>query len=139
MVTDFIEGVSIAEMLQKEKELSEWEILAIIEQTLKVLDILEQEQIIHRDIKPDNILISDKKGKLEAFLIDFGIATYTFDNSQLRHKCGTPGYIDTYVLKGGEFSCKSDVFSLGCVFYFLLTKGEHLFNGKKVTQILFNN
>lgn len=53
-------------------------------------------------------------------------------------KCGTPSYIDPSVLKGGSFTNKSDIFSLGSLFFNLIT-GKFLFSGRNPHEMLFNN
>jgi len=75
---------------------------------------------------------------LKVKIIDFGIACYISDRKSLSSKCGTPGYCDPLVLEGKSFTEKSDVFSLGCVLYYMLA-GEHLIPGKKVKEIILSN
>jgi serine/threonine protein kinase len=60
------------------------------------------------------------------------------DTKSLIIKCGTPGYVDPDVLKGRRFSEKSDIFSLGSLFFNLIS-GRLLFSGKNAKQILSNN
>jgi len=82
--------------------------------------------IIHRDIKEDNILLLDSKN-LKVCIADLGLACKTTDTYQMKLKCGTPGYVAPEVLIGAPFSPKADIFSLGCVFYYLVT-GKKLFS-----------
>ena len=71
-------------------------------------------------------------------LADFGLSTKLTDSVDIAKQCGTPGYIDPEVLNGKKSSSASDIFSLGCLFYFLLTK-THLYEGKSNEQTLMLN
>ena len=59
--------------------------------------------------------------ELKVCFADFGLACKVDDRDALRNKCGTPGYVAPEILQGAPFSTKSDIFSLGSVFYSLLT------------------
>lgn len=76
--------------------------------------------VIHRDIKPDNIMFGDKDDINTLKIIDFGLSTYINDNKR-KYQCGTPGYMAPEVVKFDEknfgFSEKCDVFSIGCILY----------------------
>lgn len=60
------------------------------------------------------------------------------EKKKLLQKCGTPGYVDPDVLKGFPFNLNSDIFSLGCILYNLVT-GRELFAGKTFNEILLSN
>lgn len=83
---------------------------------------------MHRDIKPENILILNKD-ELQVCFADLGLACMLNDSRNLIIKCGTPGYVDPDVLKGRRFSEKSDIFSLGSLFFNLIS-GRLLFSGR---------
>lgn len=59
-------------------------------------------------------------------IVDLGLSVNSKQKSQLKSKCGTPGYISPEVLRGGSASFKSDIFSVGCIIYKLVS-GQHLF------------
>ncbi|CDW87498.1 serine threonine protein kinase [Stylonychia lemnae] len=118
-------------------QLDEKDCIKILKQLLEITHFMHQKGIIHRDLKPDNILLKDQS-RMIICLSDFGLAIKENDNTNNKIKCGTPGYVDPAVLGGEQFSTKSDIFSLGCLFYNLLTQ-NHIFQGQTVERILFNN
>jgi serine/threonine protein kinase len=104
----------------------------IMEQVLLAMDFLTIKKIIHRDIKLDNILIQsiNDNSEYEIRIADFGLAIFTENNEKQMQKCGTPGYVAPEVFHGRGYSYKVDMFSLGSVFFSLLT-GLLLFSGEK--------
>ncbi len=93
--------------------------------------------IIHRDIKPDNILLMDRK-KMKICITDLGFACKTNDYKEINLKCGTPGYVAPEVLFGQPFTTKSDIFSIGS-FFFNILSGRNLFNGVNAQDVLHEN
>ena len=85
---------------------------------------------MHRDIKLDNILINKiEEAEYVVKLADFGFATFVGLQKELLYiKCGTPGYTAPEILRGQGYSLNSDIFSLGAVFFNLLS-GCYLFVG----------
>ena len=98
---------------------------------------MHKKGIIHRDLKPDNILVLDRV-KSEVCIADLGLACGLDDYSNLVKKLGTPGYLAPEILKGYSASVKSDIFSLGAIFYNMVT-GNMLFDGKDEKEVLRNN
>lgn len=127
------------ETLLKEKKFSEGEVRMIMEQALLALDFFEQKKIIHRDIKPDNILIRSiaDTNEYEIRLADFGLSIFTSQDELVHHRCGTPGYVAPEMFETG-YSYKSDIFSLGSVFFSLLT-GCYLFAGDDQDDVACEN
>jgi serine/threonine protein kinase len=113
----------------------------IIEQMLLALDYLERRKVVHRDLKPDNVLINsiEDNSEYEIRIADFGFAVFTPKDQLLTHKCGTPGYVAPEMFtKEDGYSYKADVFSLGALFFNLLT-GRYLFSGESMEQTLRRN
>ena len=86
---------------------------------LSGLAAMEIAGVVHRDIKPDNIMIN---GYNEPKIIDFGIATETDVEEYMFVKCGTPGYVAPEIAsikdtKNARMTTKSDIFSAGAIFY----------------------
>jgi serine/threonine protein kinase len=109
----------------------------IMEQALLALDFFNIKNIVHRDIKLDNILIKsiEDNTEFEVRIADFGLSVFTPKNEMLKQKCGTPGYVAPEVFTGRGYSYKADIFSLGSVFFNLLT-GCFLFSGNTPELLL---
>lgn len=88
----------------------------------------------------DNILIKAiEEGKnFEVRVADFGLACITRNDELLFHKCGSPGYVAPEIFAGYGYSYKADIFSLGSVFFNLLS-GRFLFSGNTVDECLKAN
>lgn len=123
-----IELLTGGELLVKlrENSLNESDARHIATRLLKGLDYLAQRNIIHRDIKPDNLVCARSK-TIDVKIIDFGLA-YQLESPQKLcfEECGTFGYIAPEVLNREGYNTKADVFSAGVVLFFLLT-GSPLF------------
>ena len=121
MVMEYLRGKTLAELLKQSKgKLSEDRALEYIAKVGEALQILHQAQFLHRDIKPDNIMLADD-GRL--VLIDFGAARDFTSNCTTRYTTMlTPGYapLEQYgrALKYGAFT---DIYALGSTLYYLLT------------------
>lgn len=121
MVMEYLRGKTLAELFkQRQAKFSEVEALTYIAKVCEALEILHQAQFLHRDIKPDNIMLADD-GRV--VLIDFGAARDFSSNSTIRYTTMlTPGYapLEQYgrALKYGAFT---DIYALGSTLYHLLT------------------
>eukprot|EP00347_Sterkiella_histriomuscorum_P020763 403336557 len=137
LVMQYIEGINLLDFLLKNKKLSELKSSQILCGILQSLKNVHQSGIIHRDIKLANILV-EESNLSKVYLLDFGISIFAKDKPSTFKKCGSPGYCDPQILDGSPFRYKSDIFSLGCIFYNLIT-GKHLFPGDSYKEIIFNN
>ncbi|CAD8153955.1 unnamed protein product [Paramecium octaurelia] len=142
IVMEKIEGQKLSRLNStKKQQLSLIQIQSIIIQCLKILQYLEQIQVIHRDIQPDNIIYHQNMQTSSVKLIDFAKASISGTDQKI---LGTPGFIAPEILRENKYSTESDMFSLGCVFYKLLVK-QDLFQGisrddtlKENQKCLFN-
>lgn len=135
-VSEYIEGLSVKELLERKGRLSPQLASYIILESAKVLTRLHKQGIIHRDLKPGNILLSHD-GKIK--LTDFGLAfsqampSITIEGSIL----GTPAYMPPEQILGKSVDTRSDIYSLGIVFYELLI-GTNPFIGETYSAIMHN-
>ena len=100
-------------------------------QLLLSVDFIHKKGFMHRDIKPENILVNDDhKGYLKLLIADLGLVTKVPENPRhgLFEICGTPCYVAPEVLNNIGYREQVDIFSIGSVFFNLLT-GMYLFKG----------
>ncbi len=123
-VMEFVEGTDLRHVIQSAKLLPK-EALAIVPQICEALQFAHDEGIVHRDIKPENILL-DKRGRVK--IADFGLAklldspatVYTL--TQAGQRMGTPHYMAPEQIEHpDQVDHRADIFSLGVVFYEMLT------------------
>ena len=105
-------------LLQRNGPFSESQIYIVIKDILTALIYLHKKNILHRDIKLDNILL-DKNNNLK--LCDFGISLFIKNNNFYTDRCGTPAYIAPEIIQSKYKGFKSDFWSLGVTLFILLT------------------
>lgn len=132
---DYLSESNLFAVLSKKGKFEEVQCKAFLRKLLQTLDFLHSQNIVHRDIKLENILITNEE-KLEFKLIDFGLA---FISKELQtRKCGSPGYIAPEILRDEKYGLKVDIFSAGVVFFTML-HGYLPFDGSNIKNILSNN
>jgi len=129
---EYVDGTTLEEYCCKDKFLPVNKAIEIILGVCNALDYAHNRDIIHRDIKPSNIMLN-KEGIPK--IADFGIAQLTQQTSELG-VWGTPSYMSPEQLKEESIGNYSDIFSLGCVLYELLT-GEKAFPGENNFAIMY--
>ena len=136
-VMPYVEGESLRDRLVREKQLPVAEAVRIASEVASALDYAHRHSVIHRDIKPENILLHDGT----ALVADFGIALALSQAGGTRMtetglSLGTPHYMSPEQAMGQrEITARSDVYSLGCVTYEMLT-GEPPFTGPTAQAIV---
>ena len=98
MVMKYAKFGSISSFIKSRDRFTEEEIRTIMAQVILAVDLMHRNGIIHRDIKPDNILMVDKN-ELNIQISDLGLACRINDLQQINGMCGTPGYVAPEVLK----------------------------------------
>ena len=130
MVMEFVEGVSLAEVLRDVGPLDEDSILKVIAQLAKALTYAHGQGVVHRDVKPSNGMI-DRSGQVK--LMDFGLSLPIFDEGGQSSAVGTPAYISPEQL-AGKICPEGDWFSLGLI-AFELSTGRKVFEPKTLLQL----
>lgn len=126
IVMELVEGVNIEQYIMRNGAMPEQQ---AVEYMLKILDAMQcvhNAHIVHRDIKPSNIMIRPDGN---VCLLDFGVAK-DMDNGAgtiVGSIIGTSGYMSPEQADGFSINSRSDIYSLGCVFFYMLT-GHHAFN-----------
>lgn len=133
IVMEYVHGVTLKQLIQQQGPLDVNDTVKIMEQLAAAMDHAHQNQIIHRDIKPHNILIDDN-GNVK--VTDFGIAMALSSTSitQTNSVLGSVHYLSPEQARGGSANKKSDIYSLGIVMYELLT-GRLPFSGESAISI----
>jgi len=127
LILDFIEGKDLMDTLLEVGCMSEQDAAHVIRQVVEALEHCHQQGVVHRDVKPENIMMqrTDATQSPKAILVDFGLATAEGEFLDAGME-GTPHYMAPEA-KGGPISCRAslDMWSIGIVLYALLT-GELL-------------
>lgn len=121
LVMQYVAGESLQGRLDREGPLGVREILRIARQTAAGLAAAHEQGLVHRDVKPSNVLLED--GVDRALLTDFGLARASDDASLTHsgHALGTPHYMSPEQARGDAADHRSDLFSLGSVMYAMCT------------------
>ncbi len=136
-VMPFVEGESLRDRLEREKQLPVGDAIRIAAEVADALDYAHRHGVIHRDIKPENVLLHDGRAQVA----DFGIALAASKAGGTRMtetgmSLGTPHYMSPEQAMGErEITAASDVYALGCVLYEMLT-GEPPFTGPTAQAIV---
>jgi calcium-dependent protein kinase len=145
LVMEVLEGGEIFDLA--DGKLSPEDAYEITKSLLNGLEYLDSKGIIHRDLKPDNIILKFKNKCLKENVIkivDFGLSSFIDVEEYLFKRCGTPGFVAPEVINADKtdpnlkFSSKCDVFSVGIIFYFMLT-GKIPYDGESFHDVLANN
>ncbi len=133
LVMEYVKGQTLKQYIQQYAPLAPTKCVDIMKQLASGIAHAHQNQIIHRDIKPQNILM-DEDGNVK--ITDFGIAMALEDTSFTRTNSvlGTVHYLSPEQARGGSATKKSDIYSLGIVLYELLT-GHVPFSGESAVAI----
>ena len=136
IVMEFVEGRSVADVLEKDGPMEPPRVQKILEQVCGSLEEAHQQGIVHRDLKPDNVVLCDKAGQKDwVEVLDFGIAKRQTEEDKEEQKLtqqgmvlGTPPYMSPEQFTGKPIDKRSDIYSLGVMAYEMLT-GKLPFSG----------
>ncbi|MBO5241679.1 MAG: Stk1 family PASTA domain-containing Ser/Thr kinase [Lachnospiraceae bacterium] len=131
IVMELVEGITLKNYIEKKARLSVKEAISIAIQVSMGIEAAHNNHIIHRDIKPQNIMIS-KEGKVK--IADFGIAKAATSNTITSNVMGSVHYTSPEQARGGFSDERSDIYSLGCTMFEMLT-GRVPFDGETTVAI----
>jgi ABC-type multidrug transport system ATPase subunit/tRNA A-37 threonylcarbamoyl transferase component Bud32 len=139
MAMRLVKGEGLDIVLGREEKLAEKRALQLLRQVSKALDHAHRKGIIHRDVKPSNILVEPgEEGAEHAWLADFGIAEVLAGGGSTTERtiAGTPSYMSPEQIAGKRVDARSDIFALGCVAYELIT-GKRAFSGETTPAVMY--
>lgn len=131
IVMELVEGITLKKYIEKKGRLGIREAVSIAIQVAQGMDAAHKHKIVHRDIKPQNIIIS-KEGKVK--VTDFGIAKAASSNTINSTVMGSVHYISPEQARGGYSDDKSDIYSFGIMLYEMLT-GRVPFEGDTTVAV----
>ncbi|MCB0929088.1 MAG: Stk1 family PASTA domain-containing Ser/Thr kinase [Mycolicibacterium insubricum] len=138
IVMEYVDGVTLRDIVHTEGPIPSQRAIEIIADACQALNFSHQHGIIHRDVKPANIMISKNKA---VKVMDFGIARALADSSNVTQTAaviGTAQYLSPEQARGESVDARSDVYSLGCVLYEILT-GEPPFVGDTPVAVAYQH
>ncbi|MFG1653210.1 protein kinase [Micromonospora sp. NPDC049275] len=138
LVMDYILGQTLAEIVQEQRRLPEEQVVSIAEQICDVLEYTHAIPVVHRDLKPANIMLASRR----VVVLDFGVARmFRTDQARLtqgNRVLGTVGYMPPEQCAGRDVSPRSDLYSLACLLYELLT-GIPPFTGSDPATVMYHH
>jgi ABC-type transport system substrate-binding protein/tRNA A-37 threonylcarbamoyl transferase component Bud32 len=134
-----VDGCDLRELLRRERTVKPGRAVELIAQVARALDAAHTAGLVHRDVKPGNILIAADANGEHAYVCDFGLARHVSSVSSLtgeRGFVGTIDYVPPEQIEGGTIDGRADVYALGCVLYECLA-GERPFDRESELAVVF--
>jgi len=139
LAMEYVEGTDLRDLLRREGRLDPERAVDLIGQVGEALDEAHAVGLVHRDVKPGNVLIAEDVDGEQAYVCDFGLARHVSSVSSLtgeRGFVGTVDYVPPEQIEGGHIDGRADVYSLGCVLYECLA-GERPFSRESELSVVF--
>jgi serine/threonine protein kinase len=131
LAMQWVDGLDLATLIDRGQRLAPERAVRIGVQLAQALQAVHDAGLVHRDVKPSNVLVRDIGGRDHAYLTDFGIAKAPAAQDSLTRTgsmIGTPGYLSPEQIRGQQPGPRSDLYALGCVMFEALT-GQRPFGG----------
>jgi eukaryotic-like serine/threonine-protein kinase len=141
-VMELLEGLTLGDLLRRERRLAVPDALAILRSIADALDAAHEAGVTHRDLKPDNIFLAVEKDHYFPKLLDFGVAKLVADD--MAHKTatgvaiGTPRYMSPEQARGKPVDHRADIYALGVVVHEMLT-GQPPFEADTAMDVLLKH
>ena len=122
---EYLKYGTLKQWMEKNKKISEEQASIIIKNILSAISYLHQNQICHKDLKPENIMFSEENDLTSIKIIDFGLSLHNFDSLLKSDYSGTMIYMAPEELERKSYYLSVDIWSIGILMFMLLNKGEH--------------
>ncbi|XP_070702256.1 death-associated protein kinase 2 [Pempheris klunzingeri] len=138
LILELVSGGELFDFIAEKENLPESEAIEFMKQILEGLGFMHSKNIAHFDLKPENIMLSEKESPCPSIkLIDFGLAHHFHQGEQYKSTSGTPQYIAAEVINGEPLGTSADMWSIGVITYILLS-GLSPFQGETDEETLKN-
>jgi serine/threonine-protein kinase len=137
----YVDGTDLKALLAAEGTLEPARALGLLDQVAEALDVAHGQGLIHRDVKPGNVLIDARAGREHVYLSDFGLTKQTGSESGLTETgqfMGTADYVSPEQVARQPATAASDLYALGCVLYECLA-GEPPFRAESLMGVLYGH
>ena len=124
---EYIKFGTLKHWINQREKINEEEASIIIQKILSAINYLHSKQICHRDIKPQNVMLSRENDLTSIKIIDFGLSAQNFDKLINNNYCGTFIYMAPELIEKKLYFISVDIWSIGILMYLLLNKGKHPF------------
>jgi Protein kinase domain len=133
----FVEGIDLRALLRREGPLDAARTIAIATQVADALDAAHAKGLVHRDVKPSNVLLDHQGGREHVYLADFGLTQSASDTGPTDGQLmGTVDYVAPEQIRGDRLDGRADVYALGCLLFEALT-GTLPFTGASDVAVVF--
>jgi serine/threonine-protein kinase len=139
LIMEYLDGLALHEILLKVKRLRPEEVVPIYEQLCDALKLAHAKEFVHRDLKPDNVIVLRRPPYPFIKILDFGLAklrgSVTSTNTEVGTVLGTPEYMAPEQCRGDVVDARTDIYALGVMLYELIT-GCRPFTDKSPFRVL---
>ena len=137
----YVEGTDLKRLLAAEGRLDPARAVGIVERVAAALGVAHEQGLVHRDVKPSNVLIAQSRGEEHVYLSDFGLTKQQASESGITETgqfMGTADYVSPEQIEHREVSDRTDEYALACVLYECLTGGPP-FRGESLMGVLWGH
>jgi tetratricopeptide (TPR) repeat protein/tRNA A-37 threonylcarbamoyl transferase component Bud32 len=133
LIMELLDGKTLEHIVQDKGVLKPEEAVPLILQASEALAAAHDKKIVHRDIKPENLMV-DKRGVVK--IMDFGLAKVVQPDMKSTKVMGTPHYMSPEQFEGKQVDGRTDIYSLGVTFYYILSRARP-YEGTNTVQIIY--
>jgi serine/threonine protein kinase len=138
IVMEYVEGENLSQRVRRKGRVPYDELLPIAMQTIDAIAAAHDKGIVHRDVKPSNVMVTTKAGRGDFVkVLDFGLAKLATNSVDITqgNLVGTVSYLSPEVIKGSEALPAADVYALGVMFYYLLSGAKPFQSGDDMSVL----